>query len=382
MKRKLTDRIFFALSFVILLIFNCESKVRADSIDTIRNRNLQVELRTSWSFTVCHHEEMQLFRAHFPIFELSLQQTTYGSRTWNQLLNYPAIGVTVIYSGVGGMPEIGSIFGAYPYMSFNFLKSRKNMLNARLGVGVGYATKIWDARDNPKNTFLGSHFNALFSINLEYSRVLSQRWQLSFYTGMTHMSNASSRCPNNGINLWQFGLSGGYFLKQPRERLPLETIDNKQYRSWKSSNISWYVSFLYSLKDIDEYMGYGRHWSVYNLQFNVMKRVSQMSKVGIGLDLVYDETDKEVLRFNGIRYKPIEILKPGVNVAYELVLKSTSFLFNFGCHVGGKEMCEGRIYQKLNLKQNIGDYFFLTFGLTTHWGWADYLGFGVGFKIN
>lgn len=382
MKRKLTDRIFFALSFVILLIFNCESKVRADSIDTIRNRNLQVELRTSWSFTVCHHEEMQLFRAHFPIFELSLQQTTYGSRTWNQLLNYPAVGVTVIYSGVGGMPEIGSIFGAYPYMSFNFLKSRKNMLNARLGVGVGYATKIWDARDNPKNTFLGSHFNALFSINLEYSRVLSQRWQLSFYTGMTHMSNASSRCPNNGINLWQFGLSGRYFLKQPRERLPLETIDNKQYRSWKSSNISWYVSFLYSLKDIDEYMGYGRHWSVYNLQLNVMKRVSQMSKVGIGLDLVYDETDKEVLRFNGIRYKPIEILKPGVNVAYELVLKSTSFLFNFGCHVGGKEMCEGRIYQKLSLKQNIGDYFFLTFGLTTHWGWADYLGFGVGFKIN
>ncbi len=382
MKRKFTNSIILALFFAILLIFNCESKAQADNADTIRNMNLQIELRTSWSFMICHHQEMQLFRAHFPIFELSLQQTTYGSRTWNQLLNYPAIGVTVIYSGVGGMPEIGSIFGAYPYMSFNFLKSRKNMLNARLGVGVGYATKIWDARDNPKNTFLGSHFNALFSINIEYSRVLSQRWQLSFYTGMTHMSNASSRCPNNGINLWQFGLSGRYFLKQPRERLPLETIDNKQYRSWKSSNISWYVSFLYSLKDIDEYMGYGRHWSVYNLQFNVMKRVSQMSKVGIGLDLVYDETDKEVLRFNGIRYKPIEILKPGVNVAYELVLKSTSFLFNFGCHVGGKEMCEGRIYQKLNLKQNIGDYFFLTFGLTTHWGWADYLGFGIGFKIN
>lgn len=382
MKRKLTDRIFFALSFVILLIFNCESKVRADSIDTIRNRNLQVELRTSWSFTVCHHEEMQLFRAHFPIFELSLQQTTYGSRTWNQLLNYPAVGVTVIYSGVGGMPEIGSIFGAYPYMSFNFLKSRKNMLNARLGVGVGYATKIWDAHDNPKNTFLGSHFNALFSINLEYSRVISQRWHLSLYTGMTHMSNGGSRCPNNGINLWQFGLSGRYFLKQPRERLPLETIDNKQYRNWNGKNISWYFSFLYSLKDIDEYMGYVRHWSVYNLQLNVMKRVSQMSKVGIGLDLVYDETDKEVLRFNGIRYKPIEILKPGVNVAYELVLKSTSFLFNFGCHVGGKEMCEGRIYQKINLKQNVSEHIFVTFGLTTHWGWADYLGFGVGFKIN
>lgn len=382
MKRKLANRIIIVISFATLLIFRCESDLRAGCRDTICNRNLQIELRTSWSFTVCHHQEMNLFRAHFPIFELSLQQTTFGSKTWHQLLNYPAVGVTVIYSGVGGMPEIGSIFGAYPYMSFNFLKSKRNMLNARLGVGIGYATKKWDAKDNPKNTFLGSHVNALFSINVEYSRAISRRWHLSFYTGMTHMSNGGSRCPNNGINLWQFGLSGRYFLKQQRERLPLETIDNKQYRGWESKNISWYISFLYSLKDIDEYMGYGKHWSVYNLQLNVMKHVSQMSKVGIGIDLVYDETDKEILKFKKIDYKPIEILKPGVNVAYELVLKSTSFLFNFGCHVGGKDLCEGRIYQKLNLKQNVSEHIFVTFGLTTHWGWADYLGFGVGFKIN
>ena len=113
-----------------------------------------------------------------------------------------------------------------------------------------------------------------------------------------------------------------------------------------------------------------------------MKRVSRMSKVGVGFDLVYDETDKEILKLKNISYTSAEILKPGVSVAYELVLKSTSFLFNFGCHVGGKELCEGRIYQKLSLKQNIGDCFFLTFGLTTHWGWADYLGFGLGFNIN
>lgn len=364
------------------LLFHLTENVSAKDNDTIRRSDIQIELRTSLSFMMCHHPEMNLFRAHFPIFELSLQQTTFGSKTWHQLLNYPAVGVTVIYSGVGGMHEIGSIFGAYPYMSFNFLKSKRNMLNARLGVGIGYATNKWDAHDNPKNTFLGSHVNALFSINVEYSRVLSQRWHLSLYTGMTHMSNGGSRCPNNGINLWQFGFSGRYFLKQQRERLPLETIDNKQYRGWKSKNISLYVSFLYSLKDIDEYMGYGMHWSVYNLQLNVLKRVSQMSKVGIGIDLVYDETDKEILKFKKIDYKPIEILKPGVNVAYELALKSTSFLFNFGCHVGGKELCEGRIYQKLNLKQNISEHLFLTFGLTTHWGWADYLGFGVGFKIN
>lgn len=382
MKNFYRNNIIFAIFLAILLIFNNGNDLFAKGNDTISNKNLQIELRTSWSFMICHHPEMNLFRAHFPIFELSVQQKTFGTKTWHQLLNYPAVGVTVLYSGLGGMPEIGSIFGAYPYMSFNFLKSKKNMLNARLGVGIGYATKKWDAQTNPKNTFLGSHVNALFSINFEYSRLLSDRWQLSFYTGMTHMSNGGSRCPNNGINLWQFGLSGRYFVNKPKERLPLETIDNEQYKSWKAKNISYYFGFLYSVKDIDEFMGYGRHWSVYNFRFDVLKRVSQMSKVGIGIDLVYDETDKEILRMKGIPYTSIEILKPGVSAAYELVLKSTSFLFNFGCHVGGKELCEGRIYQKISLKQNLGDYVFLTFGLTTHWGWADYLGFGLGFKIN
>lgn len=382
MKKNHRYHILISVILTMAFLFHLTEDVSAKDSDTIRRSDIQIELRTSWSFMMCHHQEMELFRAHFPIFEVSVQRQTFGAETWHQLLNYPAVGVTVIYSGVGGMPEIGSIFGAYPYMSFNFLKSRKNMLNARLGVGVGYATKKWDARDNPKNTFLGSHFNALFSINFEYSRVLSERWRLSAYTGITHLSNGGSRSPNNGINPWQFGLSGRYFIKQPKERLPLEIIDNEQYKSWKKKNISWYFGFLYSLKDIDEYMGYGKHWSVYNLQLNVMKRVSQMSKVGIGIDIVYDETDKEILKLKKIDYKPIEILKPGVNVAYELVLKSTSFLFNFGFHVGGKDLCEGRIYQKINLKQNVSEHIFVTFGLTTHWGWADYLGFGVGFKIN
>lgn len=382
MKKNHRYHILISVILTMAFLFHLTEDVSAKDSDTIRRSDIQIELRTSWSFMMCHHQEMELFRAHFPIFEVSVQRQTFGTEAWHQLLNYPAVGVTVIYSGVGGMPEIGSIFGAYPYMSFNFLKSRRNMFNARLGVGIGYATNKWDARDNPKNTFLGSHFNALFSINFEYSRVLSERWRLSAYTGITHLSNGGSRSPNNGINLWQFGLSGRYFIKQPKERLPLEIIDNEQYKSWKKKNISWYFGFLYSLKDIDEYMGYGKHWSVYNLQLNVMKRVSQMSKVGIGIDIVYDETDKEILKLKKIDYKPIEILKPGVNVAYELVLKSTSFLFNFGFHVGGKDLCEGRIYQKINLKQNVSEHIFVTFGLTTHWGWADYLGFGVGFKIN
>lgn len=382
MKKNRAYKAALSVVFMMTLLFVFMNDVSAKGNDTIRKSNIQIELRASYAFMICHHSEMNKFRSHFPVFEVSVQQTTFGAKKWHQLLNYPAIGATLFYTNVGGFKEIGNLFGIYPYMSFNFLKSQKNMLNARLGVGIGYATNKWDAKTNPQNTFLGSHVNALFSINLEYSRVLSERWQLSFYTGMEHMSNGGARCPNNGINLWQAGLNARYFIKEPKKRLPPQTIDNEQYNSWNKKNISYYFAFLYSIKDIDEYMGYGRRWSVYNLQFYAMKRVTQMSKFGVGLDLVYDETDIEILKIKEIPFAPIQILKPGINVAYELVLETTSFMFNVGYHVGGKELCEGRVYQKLNLKQSISKHIYLTFGLTTHYGWADYIGFGIGFKSN
>ena len=107
-----------------------------------------------------------------------------------------------------------------------------------------------------------------------------------------------------------------------------------------------------------------------------------MSRLGLGFDIVYDMTDREMLTLKEIEYTDIEILKPGVNLAYELSLNSTSFMFNFGVHVAGKEMGEGRLYQKLGIKQNLTKHTFATMALTTHFGWADYVSFGLGYKLH
>ena len=123
-------------------------------------------------------------------------------------------------------------------------------------------------------------------------------------------------------------------------------------------------------------------WSVYNVQIHTLKRITEMSRLGLGFDIVYDMSDKDVLKIKGIEFTDIQILKPGVNVAYELSLDNTSFLFNFGVHIAGKEMGEGRLYQKLGIKQNLTRHIFATITLTTHFGWADYVGFGLGYKLH
>jgi len=376
-----SNRILPSFILLILLIFSNIEKSSAKNNDTIFVNNIQVELRTSYGFILCHHTEMNYFRAHFPAFELSVQQATFGRKYWQSRLNYPAIGFTLFYSELGGMPEIGRAFALYPHISFNFLKSKKNQLNLKLGVGVSYVTEKYEAKTNPKNTFVGSNFNAALAASFEYNRMITNRLSLSLFAGLTHFSNGATRAPNNGLNIAHGGISAKYFISEPQAKIPKQHTDNQRFKKWSKENLSLYTAITYSKKDIDEFMGYGMSWSVYHFQINALKRCGEISKLGLGFDLVYDQTDIDVLKHQGIDCEPVEILKPGINAAYELIMGSTSFIFNFGFHISGKEMGEGRLYQKIGIMQSIGNRFFATAVLNLHFGWADYIGFGLGYRI-
>lgn len=375
-------KIRFKHSVIILFILLISNTLSAKTNDTIFVPNLQVELRASYGFIICHHPEMKVFSSHFPLFELNIDQVTFGRKSWQSKSNYPTVGISFLYTGIDEQPELGHAFAIIPHLSFNCLKSKRHQLNFKFGVGLGYLTVKYDPVDNPKNTFIGSHFNAAIDLSFDYSYMITKRLGFTTFIGFTHFSNGSSRTPNNGMNIAHAGLGAKYFISEPKQRLPKQQIDNHQYKSWKKENLSFIFGISYSRKDIDEYKGYGMSWSVYNLQFNALKRLTEMSKVGIGFDLVYDNTDKEILKHKGIEFTDIEIFKPGVNAVYELSLGNTSFMINFGCHIAGKDLCEGRVYQKLGIIQNIYKGVFATISLTTHYGWADYIGFGVGYRIH
>lgn len=369
-------------SIFILFILLISNTLSAKTNDTIFVPNLQVEVRASYGFIICHHPEMKTLSSHLPVFELSLDQATFGRKSWQSKSNYPTVGVSFLYTDLGGRPELGQAFAVIPHMSFHCLKSKRHQLSFKLGIGVGYVTKTYDRITNPKNTFVGSHVNAAIDLSFDYSYMVTKRFGLKAFIGLTHFSNGANRSPNNGINIAHAGIGANYFLSRPKERLPKQPSDNQQYKSWKKENISFYFAFSLSHKDIEEYLGYNKSWIVYNFQFNALKRLTEMSKVGIGFDLVYDNTDKEVLGHKGIEFHDYEILKPGINAAYEIAFGNTSFMINFGCHIGGKDLCEGRVYQKLGMMQHFGKGIFATIALTTHYGWADYIGFGIGYRIH
>lgn len=367
----------------LLSIFLCLSQTSVAQNNDKTGNNFQIELRGNYGFLIHHHVEMTKFPTRFPTLELSFQQATYGKSEWQKHFNYPIIGISVLYSDLGNLDIIGKATALYPFINFPLNKSKINTISFRFGVGVGYITKKFDRYENFQNTYIGSHVNAAISLSLEYRRRIAQRYDIAAFVGLTHFSNGSSRCPNNGINIAQCGLSAAYLINEPQDYISKDISDRQQYKIKSLKDLSYYIGASYSPKDINECIGYNERFSVYNLYANVLTQVSRLSKVGIGFDVSYDTSDKIALAYDGIPYtNDFQLIKSGINAVYELMMGSTSFVFNMGCHISGKEMDGGRIYQKLSLKQNISQYMFACIGLTTHFGRADYIGFGLGFKIN
>lgn len=341
-------------------------------------QNTEIDLRVSYGFYAHHHFEMSSYSAHFSTFEISLQKQTYGKSSWQSYFNYPTIGVTALYSGLGDIDIIGKAYAIYPFINFPFNKSKTNTFGLRFGVGLGYITEKFDLTSNYHNISIGSNFNAAINIALEYKHYFSNRFKFSVFAGLTHFSNGCSNYPNSGINIINAGAGLTYLLTDPHSYIP-KSEDNDD--NLKTSECEYYIGISAGIKRIE--YNQKENIGVYHIDFYIMNRISNLSKIGLGFDLVYDATDNiSIIDDYGYQqFTFIEMLKPGISLAYELMMGDASFLFNFGYHPYGLDMSFGRWYQKIAMKVDIGNYIYGKITLNTHFGVADFIGFGIGVRL-
>ena len=347
------------------------------SIDSL-TQNLELDFRTSYGFYVHHHFEMSSYLAHFPMFELTLQKQTYGKSSWQAYFNYPIIGFTAFYSDLGNIDIMGKAYAIYPFITFPFNKSKANTFGLRFGVGLGYLTEKFDHVKNYHNIAIGSNFNAAINLTFEYKHLISERSRISVFAGLTHFSNGCSYYPNTGINIINAGAGLTFLINEPQEYIPKKTIKENHLTV---INPEYYLGMSLGIKRVRYRQT--DNIGVCNLDFYIMDRISNLSKIGIGLDLVYDATDNIAIAeaYKQQKFSFWEILRPGIGLAYELMIGDASFLINFGYHPYGLELNHGHWYQKIGMKVNIGEYIYGKIALNTHFGVADFIGFGIGVRL-
>ncbi|MCX6269506.1 MAG: acyloxyacyl hydrolase [Bacteroidetes bacterium] len=374
--------IFLRLAGILLIITTNANLASAQFEHKLFSSNLIIEGKAHYGFLYAQHLELELFNAHFPAFEIVVEQLTYGKRKWERDYNYPIIGISLFHTGFGNNPALGSAYALMPLINFPLIKDKSLTAGFRFAIGIGYITKPFNRITNYKNLAIGSHFNA--AVNLMFEARYRINYYLTATTGVSlqHFSNGSLKLPNYGINLFLFNVGFAYRpFKENRNIGNRYFAPTEAYSAIVRRAIEIDIGGLVGYKNMQAV--YGKNYWVTHFYGNSFLQVSPKSKFGIGLDFSYDPSQITLLEMNGITVSnKFAIIRPGANVAYQLAMSRLGFIFNLGYYLGGEEKSNGPLYEKISLQYGFSEHLYAAVMIKVHWGRADYIGWGIGYKLN
>jgi hypothetical protein len=324
---------------------------------------------------------------------LELGWQTAGSEPWQQVWNYPAFALGFYAVEYQNEDELGNPMAVYGTATWPLLRWARSSFSVEAGFGLSFNWKPFDPATNPYNSAIGNFQSAYIDIGFEYSHQVSRRLSLTgAFTG-THFSNGGTRQPNWGIN--QIGLQAWatYTFVDQIRTFPTHEVPTYE-PNWEVllqlSGGPRQVAFTPADTALaDKYVRV--NFAVATLSAAVNRQITYKSKLGGGLDLVYDSGTKAQLDAGDGQVDDLEDLPLGDQVrvgifgGYEFVLHRYSVLLQLGYSVIQKGF-EGqlpRLYQRLGAK-----YYFLNdvyggvnvrfqdFGKATH------LEYNIGYAFN
>jgi hypothetical protein len=324
---------------------------------------------------------MEIYDSHFPAFELNLGKATYGQQFWEQMYNYPFIGISFYRSGLGVSPYLGAANALFPYINFPIIKTKNLTFGFRLGAGIGYLSKKFDRLENYKHLAIGSYFNFAGNLMIELNCRLNDYYMLTTGIALTHFSNGSLKLPNYGLNIPSLSIGIARFLSKQNPYIQQRLYSpTKPFEYDVHHIIELNLTCVLGFKDLEAI--FGKNFFVYSLFGNVFKHISYKSKLGAGFDISYDGSDEKMLEKN---HTPVDnklsLIKTGFNIAYELAMGRLAFDLNYGMYTSGKDQSDGSVYQKISLKYEFSKNLYTNITLKVHWGRADFIGWGLGYKI-
>jgi len=366
---------------VVMAVLLATEPVSAQKARSFQAANLLFEPRANYGFLIAHHVEMEIYNSHFPSFEFTIAQASYGKRQWESFYNYPVTGIAYWNAWLGNSRDLGQAHALFPYISFPWAKNEKSELNFRLGAGLAYLTKRFDRLENYKYTAIGSHLNAAVNLMIEYRWKPLHHLQLSAGVQLMHFSNGSVKTPNFGLNIpsvsggiaFRLNKENNYIRRRLRPDLTMFEFDGRDYIEVKAGT-------TFAIKETGDTDG--KRYNIYAGFISASKNLGYKHKLGLCFDLSWDGSDALLVAHSNTEpYKKSELTKPGLSAAYELVLARTSFAFNLGAYLGGKDKSEGMTYYKAGIHYFITKNLFANLTLKTHFARADFVGLGIGYRF-
>ena len=356
-----------------------KNKVEAFKHKKFRS-NIHIEPRMYYGFIINHHTELEPFNAHVPAFEISVIKDTYGRKSWERKHNYPYIGISLFYSTLANHPAVGQAFAIYPFIVFPVLRSEKDFLGFRMGLGLSYLTKTFDPLTNYKNIAIGSHINVAINLMAEYRRKLNESTEISAGMSLIHFSNGSTATPNYGINMPMLSVGFSKRISKPNKKIEERKASIPTFSYQESKIYIFNIVGGYASKNMGNV--FGERYDVFMASVSGLKYFNEISSLGLSLDFSWDGSHKALLEREGIQNPSfITVVRPGIAPTYEMRISHLILGFNLGIYWGGKEKSDGDIYEQLMLKYLVYNNVFLNVTLRAHGARAAFVSWGIGYRL-
>ncbi|MBN2237301.1 MAG: acyloxyacyl hydrolase [Bacteroidales bacterium] len=343
------------------------------------SNNYQMEARFYYGFINNYHNELKIFNAHIPAFEIGFRKLTNGNQAWQSNYNYPSIGLHFFYTPFQKSSSLGNAYAMYPSIDFPLLASSKQLLNFRIGLGLAYFDSKFDPIENYQNLAIGSDLNAFVHFMIHYEMKISSLDQISVGLSLVHFSNGSISMPNYGLNLPLSSIGYTHQFKENNELPERKAMPFFRKEVEKNYRIDFQLGYAIKSRGIE----IDSHDQVVASSISLLKIINAKSAVGIGTDFSYDESHRALLNLvNNQSYSNIELVKFGGAVQYQIQLDRLALNIALGTYIYGKEKTEGPIYEKLSLNYRFYKNMYASMELKAHAARAAYLAWGIGYQLH
>ena len=316
-----------------------------------------------------------LIKGHVPAFEVDYVNKPVSQTNWLNVYHCPETGVAFFSAYLNNPAQLGMMYGAYPFANFHLKRSFKEGLYFRVGMGLGYMPIIFNAADNHKNDVIGSHLNAMVCLRVTYHFYLSPSIRLETGLGLTHCSNGAFQTPNLGINLITANTGLSYCIGGRKKCVEKPFIDTTKTRKIESN-------FFVAIGGSEVEPPGGQRYFDVSLSYIAFRRLSSKSKLGIGVDIFDNQANTARLKVDSVYLKnSLDITQFGLKAAYELTMGNLSLPLEMGGYLYTKYIGNGYVYNRVGLRYHAGKHFMTNLTLLTHFAKADFIEWGLGYKL-
>ncbi len=375
-----------------------------DSIKQVADLSDYFQLEVMRGFVAAHTQGMQELYRHTSGLQLHLQRNMLRNQYHPSLFKKPLYyGTTINYQSLGS-DAAGYAIG----LGFSlFIPSgHQEKTKFTVGMGGGYISMPYSI-NNPKNIAIGSHINGMMRLGIQRDIWRGRRPEalgsMQVNLGMTHFSNGNWSQPNLGVNIPYFSLAYRYKILSTAKKTAKATehIHALQalHRSFESNRSYTIAHRTWGLiggiragirqMEIDQEANFTigvvellaeRKYSLSELSTNSNLR-SCTAHPHFGLTVFLDRTYQYNKPNPLPEYRFSKTTELALLIGNRYVFGRVGVLTDVGFYLYRPGDAKRRYFQALGLSYLVNQRIIMTARLKVHLSSADYIEWGLGYRI-